>query len=143
MQNADSHAGRVSLIVQADDLNKLAGLLKSNGVRVDGRYAQLGAVKIEAPLSVIQKLASNGNTRYLSLDRRVQSLGHVTTTTGAEAARRVTTASTVASSLGVPTTTTTTTVLDRSGVGVAVPDSRLDTGHKALLGKNDLSRILD
>src|SRR5207248_3583538 len=68
IQNAGSHAGRVSLIVQADDLNKLATLLKSNGVRVDGRYAKLGAVKVEAPLSVIQKLAANSNTRYLSVD---------------------------------------------------------------------------
>src|SRR5256714_8545378 len=142
MQNAGSHGGRVSLIVQADDLNKLASLLKSNGVRVAGRYAQLGAVKIEAPLSVIQKLASNGNTRYLSLDRRVQSLGHVTATTGADAARRVTTTSTGVSSLGVPTTPTTTTAFDGSGVGVAIVDSGMDTGHKAFLGKNDLSRIV-
>src|SRR2546421_4188102 len=141
MQNAGSHAGRVSLIVQADDLNKLASLLKSNGVRVDGRYAQLGAVKIEAPLAVIRKLASNGNTRYLSLDRRVQSLGHVTATTGADAARRVTTTSTVVSSLGVPTTTTTTTVFDGSGVGVAILDSGMDTGHRRFLAKMILAAL--
>ena len=87
IQNAGSHADRVSLILQADDLSKLAKLLKSNGVRVDARYPQLGAVKIEAPLGILEKLAASGNTRYLSLDRRVQSLGHVTATTGADLAR--------------------------------------------------------
>src|SRR5204862_75736 len=49
---------------------------------------------------------------------------------------------TVASSLVVPTTTTTTTVLDGTGIGGAILDSGMDTGHKAFLGKNDQSRIV-
>src|SRR5205823_5919101 len=116
--------------------------LKSNGVRIEARYPQLGAIKIEAPLSVIEKLAANSRTRYLSPDRVVQTLGHVTTTTGAEQVRRVTTTTITTSPLGVPTTTTSTTTYDGSGVGVAVIDSGMDTGHKAFLGKDDHSRIV-
>src|SRR5207245_11445890 len=94
------------------------------------------------PLSVIQKLAANSNTRYLSVDRRIQSLGHVTATTGADLARNVTTTTTVTSALGVTTTLTTTTVYDGTGVGVAIVDSGLDLGHKDFLSKNASSRIV-
>src|SRR5216684_1758150 len=141
IQNAGSR-DRVSLILQADDLSRLGKLLKTNGVRVDASYPQLGAVKIEAPVGVLEKLAANGNTRYLSVNRQVQSLGHVTATTGTDQARRLTTATTTISSLGVPMTTTTTTVFDGTGIGVAILDSGMDTGHKAFLGKDDHSRIV-
>ena len=131
IQSGGSPSDRVSLILQADDIRdgRLATLLKSNGVRVDARFPAFGAIKINAPLGVIEKVAAGGNTRYLSLDRRVEAFGHVTATTGANAVRTQTVTSGFI---------TTTTVYDGTGIGIAILDSGLDTDHVGVL-KQDRS----
>jgi len=116
-------------------------LLKTNGVRVDASYPQLGAVKIEAPLGKLEKLAASGNTRYLSLDRKVQTLGHVTATTGTDLVSKQTTTTTT-TTLGVSTTNSSTVTLDGTGIGIAVVDSGVDTGHVAFLDKTGKNRVV-
>src|SRR6266516_3742844 len=144
MQSASSKGERVSLILQVNDLNsaKLNALLNSNGVRVDGRFQRLGALKIEAPVKLVEQLAASGNTNYISLDQQVQSLGHLSLTTGADAVRRYTTTSTTTSLLGNTITTTNTTSTDGTGIGIAMVDSGIDPGHKAFLGTNEQNRIV-
>ncbi|HVS81225.1 MAG TPA: S8 family serine peptidase [Pyrinomonadaceae bacterium] len=135
LQAASSHSGRVSVILQVGNLKSstLNALLKSHGVTVEARFPQFGALRIEAPLSILEKLAASGNTRYLSLDRPVQSLGHVTATTGADLIRN----QTMTSPLGV----TTNTKLDGTGIGIAVLDSGMDTDHVDFRGRDGYPRI--
>ncbi len=132
LKTTSSRRDRVSLILQAEDLKnaKLSALLKSNGVRVGARFPQLGAIKIEATLGFLEKLAASGSTRYISLDRKVQALGHLTATSGADLARSITATSTPAYTL------------DGTGLGIAILDSGLDQGHVAFLGRNGQSRIV-
>ena len=139
LQAASSHAGRVSVILQVGNLKSstLKALLKSRGVTVEARFPQFGALRIEAPLSILEKLAASGNTRYLSLDRKVQSLGHVTATTGADQVRYQTTTSPFGNNIGNNTNTT----LDGTGIGIAVLDSGMDTDHVDFLGRDGYPRI--
>jgi subtilisin family serine protease len=126
---------RVSVILQGKDLQngQLTTMLKRKGILVTGMFRSLDAIKVEAPLSAIEALTANSNTRYVSLDRQVQSMGHLTATTGADLARTQTTTS------GFITTTTT---FDGAGIGIAILDSGIDTGHVAFLGKTGSSRIV-
>ena len=60
---------------------------------------------------------------YISPDRQMQSFGHVTST-GAEQARNA--PGLISGLLGV-------TAVDGSGIGIAVLDSGIDSGHMAFL----------
>src|SRR5687768_2187249 len=135
MQSANGNE-RVKLILQVDDVKsgKLSALMNSHGVRVNASFARLGAMQVEVPVKAIEQLAASGSTRFMSIDRQVQSMGHLSRTTGADAVRVQTTTGL----LGLTTTTT----LDGSGVGIAVMDSGMDLNHKSFLGNNGLSRIV-
>src|SRR6185295_3298100 len=61
-------------------------------------------------------------------DRKAEAYGHVTATTGADAVRTQT--------VGFNTTT-----FDGSGIGIAILDSGMDTGHVSFLDKNGIGRI--
>jgi len=63
-------------------------------------------------------------TNYISPDVMIESFGHVTATTGTDLVR------TQSSLLGLITTSS----LDGSGIGIAVLDSGVDTGHRAFDG---------
>ena len=65
---------------------------------------------------------------YVSLDKQMKSLGHVSQTTGADAVRTQTT----------PTPYT----LDGSGVAIAVLDSGIYQQHVSFLGTTGTSRII-
>jgi serine protease AprX len=69
---------------------------------------------------------------YVSLDKEVKSLGHVSLTTGADAVRT----QTVTSPSGA------TTALDGSGVAIAVLDSGLYKEHVSFLGTNGATRVI-
>src|SRR2546423_6698529 len=127
---------RVSVILQTDDVNneKLSTLLKRRGILIGSRLPQIGALKVEVPVEEVEALAASDGTRYVSLDRRVQSFGHVSKTTGADAVRPPTTTS----APGV----TTATRPHRAGAGIAVLDSGMDVGHVAFLNKDGVKRVL-
>ncbi|MFN2456395.1 MAG: S8 family serine peptidase, partial [Pyrinomonadaceae bacterium] len=63
----------------------------------------------------------------VSLDAEVKSFGHVSATTGADMVR---------ANNGVPGSG-----LDGTGIGIAVLDSGMDTGHVSGLDKNNQRRI--
>ena len=128
--------GRVGVILQADDLNnpQLDSILRRHGVETGSRMAQLGALRVELPAAALRELAASGAAQYLSPDRAVRSLGHVTATTGTDLVRTQPAGSLVGGLL-----TTTSTTLDGSGVGIAILDSGIDAGHKAFAAKLDLS----
>ena len=86
------------------------------------------------PVKVLEQLAARKEVHHLSADRDVRAFGHVTNTTGADAVRPQSTTS----PLGVTTNYT----LDGSGIGIAVLDSGIDTGHKSFLGANNNLRVV-
>src|SRR5262249_44438965 len=68
---------------------------------------------VEVPVRAIQQLANISQTRHLSLDHPVRSLGHLQTTTGESA---------MLSQSG-------NSALDGSGIGIAILDSGISTHH--------------
>jgi subtilisin family serine protease len=130
-----SHSNTVNVIVQTSDLNgKLAAQIERQGGRVLGRMPSLNALSVELPISAVEKLAFNKSASFISLDRKIASLGHVETTTGAADIRRQTSSSV----LGLVSTSKT---LDGTGIGIAVVDSGVDAGHK-VFAKSSGSRVV-
>src|SRR5947209_6102898 len=129
MNNAGSSKERASVILQADDANdaELRDLLRRNGVSIKDSLNQLGALNIELPVQAIEKIASSKLARHMSLDRKINSFGHVTATTGTDLIRNQS-----SNSLLGPVTTSTT--FDGSGIGIAILDSGIDAGHAAFSG---------
>src|SRR5215212_3146421 len=127
-----AHSGdelvRIILQGREDTGGNLRSLLQRNGVKVRGHFNNLDTRVVEVPASMIDELAADPDVSYLSPDREVQSFGHVSATTGTDAARP-------AYLPGV------TSALDGSGVGIAVLDSGIYTGHLAFKGKDGLTRI--
>ena len=121
---------RVGVILQAEDLQspRLEALLGKYGVEVGARMEQVGAMRVEVPAAALKELASSGETRYLSPDRTIRSLGHVTTTTGTDAIRTQTSGCL----LGLACSSTT---YDGDGIGIAIIDSGIDVSHKAFAQK--------
>jgi hypothetical protein len=93
---------------------RLNALLNSSSVSEKGRCNNFNARIIEAPLSVLNQIASLKEVSYISLDRDVQMLGHVEKTTGVDAMRQQTGNS----------------GLDGTGIGIAVLDSGLYNDHR-------------
>src|SRR5215213_552241 len=117
---------RIILQGREDTGGNLRSLLQRNGVKVRGHFRNLDTRVVEVPASMIAELAADPDVSYLSPDREVQSFGHVSVTTGADAVRAA----------SVPGTTS---ALDGSGVGIAVLDSGIYTGHLSFRGKDGLT----
>src|SRR5215216_335843 len=74
------------------------------------------------PAQAAVNLAGRSDVSYVSMNRDVQSMGHVSRTTGADQAR------TPIDPNG--------TALDGTGIGIAILDSGIDTGHSSFLDKS-------
>jgi len=124
---------RVPVILQADDINNAESraLLRRNGVRINEAMAGVGAMKVELPLRAVTQIEASGKAQHLSLDRNVNFLGHIETTTGAAAVR----------SSGTFSGSTSST-LDGSGIGIAVLDSSIFNSHHSFLGTDGNKRIV-
>ncbi|HYE15061.1 MAG TPA: S8 family serine peptidase, partial [Pyrinomonadaceae bacterium] len=128
--------GRVNVIVQLEDgaaISPLDALVGALGGRVTRRLERLGARAVSLPRRAVEALAARPEVRFVSPDRAVAAAGHLETTTGAAAVRTQVTFSL----LGITTTTT----LDGVGVGIAVVDSGIDSGHQAFRGALGESRV--
>src|SRR4030095_7603816 len=121
---ADSRGETVRLIVQTngDPGENLKALLRRDGAKVNGSFRNLNAHVVEVPARMVEELANDGDVSYISPDREVKTLGHVTMTTGADAVR--------ASAPGGGG------ALDGSGVGIAVLDSSIYTTHQSFKGRS-------
>ena len=118
--------GRVSAILQVNDVNntEVRSLLARHGVMVSDSMAKLGAMKVELPVKAIEALMKSHSMNYISPDRQMESFGHVTSTTGADQVRNA--PGLISRLLGA-------TAIDGTGIGIAVLDSGVDSGHMAFL----------
>jgi subtilisin family serine protease len=124
--SAKSGKDRLPLILQVDDVQskELSKLLTRHDVLVNDRMTEMSSLKVEVPASAIEELAASGLTNYLSPDRKIELLGHVTATTGADLVR----SQSGGSILGLISTSST---LDGTGIGIAIIDSGVDAAHRA------------
>ncbi|MCU1268022.1 MAG: hypothetical protein JWM21_4340 [Acidobacteria bacterium] len=118
----------VKVIVQfnAAPSNEAKALLRRNGIKVKALFQNFNAQAVELPASAVDELAAFEEVEVVSRDAEVKSFGHVSLTTGADAVR----------GNGAQTNG-----LDGTGIGIAVVDSGIDTGHVSFLDKNGISRI--
>src|SRR5258708_32025411 len=93
----------------------LVALLANNRVHVRKHFNKLKSHMVELPLSVVEQLAAFPEVQSVSVDAPVKSFGHVSLTTGADAVR---------ADNGV-----TGSGVDGTGIGIAVLDSGMDSGH--------------
>ncbi len=121
--------GRVKAIIQVNDVHnsEISSLLKRRGVLISDSMAQIGAIKVDLPAKAIEELAKRNSVNHISPDVKLESFGHVTATTGTDLIR------TQQNNTGVLGTglAASTTTFDGTGIGIAVLDSGLDTGHRA------------
>jgi subtilisin family serine protease len=129
----DADDAPVRTIVQVRDPRgeNLKQLLKRHGIRVHRQMNNLQMMDVELPKAVLNELAESEDVQFVSADQAVKALGHLTTTTGAEAVRTQTNAA------GQRYT------LDGTGIGIALLDSGIDSGHKAFASGSRIRANLD
>ena len=80
------------------------------------------------PAQAALTIASRSDVAYVSLNRDVQPMGHLTVTTGADKVRA--------------TPNPASTSLDGTGVGIAILDSGIDTAHDSFLNRSNAGRVV-
>ena len=84
---------------------------------------------VTLPAQAAVNLANRSDVSYVSLNRDVRPMGHVSRTTGADQARG-------------PVDQNNNTALDGTGIGIAVLDSGIDTDHRSFLDKSNNVRVV-
>ncbi|HEY0100902.1 MAG TPA: S8 family peptidase, partial [Pyrinomonadaceae bacterium] len=94
------------------------GLVRAFGANVKRNYQNFDMRAIEVPARVAELLAMQNEFAYVSLDREVRSLGHISLTTGADAARKM---------------TGTSNEYNGTDIGIAVIDSGIYQSHVSFM----------
>ncbi|HEX8188443.1 MAG TPA: S8 family serine peptidase, partial [Pyrinomonadaceae bacterium] len=120
---------RVRVIVQERaGLDALLASALGGEVKTRGRFDTLGARVLELPARLVERLSEQKGVRFVSLDRETTGFGHVSRTTGTDEVREPEGKN--------------VNGLDGTGVGIAVLDSGIDTGHTAFLDKSNGLRVV-
>src|SRR5436190_4458826 len=101
--------------------------LASAGGRNIKKFKNFPVRVVTMPLSAALELSSSTDVSYVSLDRDVQPMGHLSRTTGADQARNITTTNGVDNTDGR---------INGTGVGIAIIDSGVDVDHKSFLNSS-------
>ncbi|HEY9502926.1 MAG TPA: S8 family peptidase, partial [Pyrinomonadaceae bacterium] len=125
-KGSDSVRVIVQSVAQSD--SSLDSTLETAGGSNIKKFRNFGLRVVTLPAKVAAALASRSDVSYVSLDRDVRPLGHVSRTAGANKVR----AGSVISPAG----------LDGTGIGIAVVDSGVDAEHKSFLDSSGVSRVL-
>jgi 6-phosphofructokinase len=80
---------KVNVIIQPNGAwsSGLSSAIKSSSGTVKKQFTNFKARVAELPAAAISALANRTDVQYISLDRSVKTMGHVSLTTGADAAR--------------------------------------------------------
>jgi subtilisin family serine protease len=120
---------RIRVIVQERaGLDAMLASTLGREMRTRGRFDTLGARVVELPARLVERLSEQKGVRFLSLDRETTGFGHVSRTTGTDDVRE--------------TSGTNINGLDGTGIGIAVLDSGIDTGHTTFLDKSNSLRVV-
>ncbi|HWT02649.1 MAG TPA: S8 family serine peptidase, partial [Pyrinomonadaceae bacterium] len=119
---------RVNVIIEpaAAWTTSLNYTVSGNGGKVSKTFKNFKSRTVSLPPAAVEALANNPEVAYVSLDREVKLLGHVSLTTGADAARA----------------TGGQTPYDGTGVGIAVMDSGMFSSHVSYESSSKASRVV-
>ena len=118
---------KVILQLNQKPSGQLNSLLASNGVKIRRHFDNLNSFALELPGNVVNALSNFPEVAFISLDSQVMTLGHIAHTSGTDNVR------TMASDGG----------LDGSGIGIAIVDSGIYSGHTSFVdAQTGLSRIV-
>src|SRR2546423_644100 len=109
---------------------RLNALLNRNGVHMRKQLQTLRSFSIDMPYGMVAELSSFPEVFHVSINSKITSLGHVTATTGTDAGRA---AAAQSNHQGA---------IDGAGIGIAILDSGIDTGHVQFSGASGASRVL-
>src|SRR3954468_2209593 len=115
-RKSDTETVKVIIQLNAPMSNLLKSVLKGTGVKVHGSFNKLNMQAVELPAKLVDTLSSFDELLYISPDREMKSLGHISATTGADNARQPAKFGNI-----------TTPGVDGTGVGIAIMDSGIDT----------------
>jgi subtilisin family serine protease len=125
-----SGSSMVNVILQLDGKpsGPLNALLASNGVKIRKHFTSLDSFALELPLSVVNVLSEFPEVTSVTFDSEVKTMGgHVAHTSGADNVR----------------TMSTDDALDGSGIGIAILDSGIFSGHTSFVDtKTGQSRVV-
>src|SRR5918994_3398680 len=82
---SNAQAGeRVRVVIQpkAGGNDELDSVLRNHGASRESRFHNFAARVVELPASAVANLEAHGDVAYVSLDREMRSLGHVSQTSG-------------------------------------------------------------
>ncbi|HEY0079992.1 MAG TPA: S8 family serine peptidase [Pyrinomonadaceae bacterium] len=115
-----SSGERVNVVIQAkgDWTSTLDSALSSNGGSVRRSFQNFNARAVSLPAGAVDAMANRSDVKYVSLDRSVKLLGHLSLTTGADAARIMGGSK-----------------YDGTGIGIVVMDSGMYTNHASFNGR--------
>src|SRR5689334_19140951 len=126
---ADGHGGDfVRVIVQpanAADLTIDTTLVFSGGENIR-KLKTFGVRVVTLPAAAAAALAGRTDVSYVSLNRDVLPMGHLSATTGTDQIRN---------------TGPSGTKLDGTGIGIAIIDSGIDTDHRSFLNRSNDVRV--
>src|SRR5678815_3120812 len=114
----------VRVIVQpanSSDLSIDSTLVYSGGENIR-KFKNFAVRVVTLPVSAAVALAGRNDVAYVSLNRDVIPMGHLSRTTGADQIRN---------------TGPSGTSLDGTGVGIAIIDSGIDTDHRPFLNRSN------
>src|SRR6185295_489643 len=130
-QTVDRDQNYVNAIIQVDDTGskKVRRLLKRTGALVKGEMHSLGSLAVEVPAESLQSLVDSDEVSYISSNREVAAMGHLSLTTGTDAVRNQ------VNPAGK------SYLLEGTGIGIAILDSGIDSTHKAFKDDKGNSRV--
>ncbi|HKR61892.1 MAG TPA: S8 family serine peptidase, partial [Pyrinomonadaceae bacterium] len=121
---------RIRVIVQPKEgwTADLEAALQDAGVTNVRQLQKFSFRIITVSAAAAAALAARDDVAYVSENREVRTLGHVSLTTGADAVREI--------------NGTNTGGLDGTGIGIAVLDSGIDTNHRSFLDRSNNVRVV-
>lgn len=125
----DEARSRIVLQIKGQVSDSLNVFLKRSDVHSKKELKRFNSKVIEMPSSLVGKLSDFPEVSYISLDREVKSLGHVSATTGADIVRQQIIGNGI-------------TGLDGTGIGIAVLDSSIYNSHTSFLGNDGNNRLV-
>ncbi|HEY2866433.1 MAG TPA: S8 family serine peptidase, partial [Pyrinomonadaceae bacterium] len=132
----------VRVILQSDDINdpQLRSVLARNKVQIQSQAEGLDMMVLDLPARLAEAVAEARGTRHLSLDRQLNMLGHIETTTGTKNIR------TIAQGLNLgllgTTVLNTSSELDGTGIGIAIVDSSIREDHRSFVNASGTRRVV-
>ena len=110
---------RVILQMKGREHGEIDALLNDDGISAGDKIQSFNSRVVELPVGKLRRIAASGDVTYISLDRELQSLGHIEIETGIKEMRQAN------GNSGI----------EGKDIGIAIVDSGVYKGHHSLGGR--------